>query len=81
MFVLDSVRLWRKYVGALDLFTSHLTSTFLCLGSPLPVWRAMRRHRSQLVWFRYLYMLFSRYVTINTLRRIPLHRLIAKKRC
>ena len=26
---------------------------------------AMRQHRSQLVWFRYLYLIFSRYMYIN----------------
>lgn len=30
-------------------------------------WGAMRQHRSQLVWFRFLYLLFSRYLHINTL--------------
>ncbi|PJF19186.1 hypothetical protein PSACC_01032 [Paramicrosporidium saccamoebae] len=29
-------------------------------------YRAMAMHRSQLVWFRYLYLLFSRYMHINT---------------
>ncbi|KAL7424978.1 N-acetylglucosaminyl-phosphatidylinositol de-N-acetylase [Cryptotrichosporon argae] len=28
-------------------------------------WRAMLRHQSQLVWFRWLYMLFSRLVWVN----------------
>ena len=27
--------------------------------------QAMRRHESQLVWFRYLYVLFSRYMWVN----------------
>ncbi|KAH9269339.1 hypothetical protein BASA83_008564 [Batrachochytrium salamandrivorans] len=31
---------------------------------------AMFEHASQLVWFRYLYLLFSRYMVINTLKRI-----------
>lgn len=29
---------------------------------------AMRKHRSQLVWFRWLYLIFSRYCHVNTLR-------------
>ena len=32
----------------------------------------MGQHRSQLVWFRVLYMLFSRYVFINSLERLRL---------
>jgi N-acetylglucosaminylphosphatidylinositol deacetylase len=30
------------------------------------VYHAMAQHRSQLIWFRYLYMAFSRYVYVNT---------------
>lgn len=29
--------------------------------------RAMSCHRSQLLWFRHLYVLFSRYMRINSL--------------
>lgn len=36
------------------------------------VTRAMKRHKSQMVWFRYLYVAFSRYMVINTLRKINL---------
>jgi len=32
--------------------------------------RAMEAHTSQLVWFRKLYLLFSRYLYINTIREI-----------
>ncbi len=31
---------------------------------------AMRQHRTQLVWYRYLHLLFSRYVYINVLQQI-----------
>lgn len=33
-------------------------------------WRAMRRHKSQLAWFRYLYLLFSSYTFVNELREL-----------
>lgn len=33
---------------------------------------AMCAHQSQMVWFRRLYILFSRYMIINTLREIQL---------
>lgn len=33
------------------------------------VFNAMRKHRTQLVWFRYLFMLFSKYFWINRLQR------------
>ncbi|CAD5208805.1 unnamed protein product [Bursaphelenchus xylophilus] len=80
VFVLESVRLLRKYISILDLLPSHFTSTFLCLSRPSMVWRGMRAHKSQLVWFRYLYLIFSRYVVINTLKRISLHRYCVRKR-
>lgn len=69
----------------LDALISSFHSTFLYVSSPLlyiTAWRAMWAHRSQLVWFRYLYMLFSRYVLINTLKRIhaqPRHPILKKK--
>lgn len=34
--------------------------------------RAMYAHHSQMVWFRRLYILFSRYMVMNTLREIQL---------
>ena len=36
------------------------------------VQRAMWEHRSQMVWFRRLYILFSRYIVINTLREVQI---------
>ncbi|KHN77935.1 N-acetylglucosaminyl-phosphatidylinositol de-N-acetylase [Toxocara canis] len=75
VFVLESVALWRKYALVLDACISAVHSTFLYVSSPpayVNAWRAMLCHSTQLLWFRYLYMLFSRYVCINTLRRIPL---------
>lgn len=70
VFVLDTIPIYRKYIAFCDFFYSHLFSNFMCLSSPRQIWCAMRAHKSQLVWFRYLYLIFSRYVTINTLKRI-----------
>lgn len=75
VFVLESVPIWRKYVLALDVVISACHSTFLYISSfraYISIWRAMFAHSSQLVWFRYLYMIFSRYIVINTLKRIHL---------
>jgi len=38
--------------------------------NPLPVWRAMAAHASQFVWYRRLFILFSRYTYVNTWREI-----------
>ncbi|KAI6225630.1 N-acetylglucosaminylphosphatidylinositol deacetylase [Aphelenchoides besseyi] len=80
IFVLETVSIFRKYVGIFDVHCSYMSPTFMLCAAPWTVWLAMRKHRSQLVWFRYLYMIFSRYVMINTLKRISLHRLMVSKR-
>lgn len=36
----------------------------------LPLQKAMAAHESQYVWFRKLYMIFSRYTFINTLQEV-----------
>lgn len=73
VFVLESVPIWRKYVIPLDAIISSYHSTFLYVSSPsayLTAWKAMMAHPSQLLWYRYLYMAFSRFTLINTLKRI-----------
>lgn len=35
--------------------------------------RAMLEHKSQLVWFRWLYLLFSRLMWVNELKELPDH--------
>ncbi|XP_028157689.1 N-acetylglucosaminyl-phosphatidylinositol de-N-acetylase [Ostrinia nubilalis] len=75
VYTLDSVNIMRKYFGFLDLPLSFVLSSkryFLRWTESRRVVRAMKRHRSQMVWFRYLYVAFSRYMVINTLRRISL---------
>jgi N-acetylglucosaminylphosphatidylinositol deacetylase len=69
-FQLESVPLLRKYLGPLDLPLA------LAAGSPVLVastavldsFRAMAAHASQFVWYRRLFIVFSRYTFINTLR-------------
>ena len=74
---LQSFSIFRKYFTFIELIRFHLnknstnTRTFI-----LPVrkiftpHKAMFEHRSQLVWFRYLYLLFSRYIWINDFKLI-----------
>ncbi|XP_019641148.1 PREDICTED: N-acetylglucosaminyl-phosphatidylinositol de-N-acetylase-like [Branchiostoma belcheri] len=72
VYALESVSLLRKYTSFLDVLPSTLSSasTLFLSGYPavLKAQRAMCAHRSQLVWFRWLYIAFSRYMVINTLR-------------
>ena len=69
MYTLRSVNLLRKYSFLFDLPMSFLLSQVSYIAS-LSDWfviqRAMAAHYSQYVWFRKLYMVFSRYVLINT---------------
>ncbi|ETN81341.1 N-acetylglucosaminyl-phosphatidylinositol de-N-acetylase domain protein [Necator americanus] len=86
IFVLDSVSLFRKYLGIFDAPFSVARSPFHYFARGRDVaaaWRAMHTHRSQFVWFRFLYMIFSRYVYINTFRRIaPVNKIpVAKRKC
>ncbi|XP_061197254.1 N-acetylglucosaminyl-phosphatidylinositol de-N-acetylase-like [Saccostrea echinata] len=72
-FQLQSTSILRKYVSVLDLPLTLLTSKFLAVVSPwglLKGWWAMLNHWSQFVWFRALYIVFSRYMLINTLEEI-----------
>ncbi|CAF3456635.1 unnamed protein product [Rotaria sp. Silwood1] len=69
---LQSLPIYRKYFTFIELFRIYLKrkSTNMKIYV-LPVkdcftpHQAMFEHRSQLVWFRYLYLLFSRYIWIN----------------
>eukprot|EP00891_Asterochloris_glomerata_P001427 jgi/Astpho2/1427/Aster-06277 len=70
---LDTVGLLRKFVGPLDTvsaicqhFLNSSQSTF-CSWQPWLVWQAMAAHHSQFVWYRRLFIVFSRYTFVNTL--------------
>lgn len=87
VYELETVSVFRKYLGVLDLIFTALNYLILrisCrdrgvtyyyyfagvseyLGREL---RAMIAHESQLVWFRWLYISFSRYMFINEYKKI-----------
>ena len=77
---LESVNIFRKYISICDLFCSILhclTAKFMRENKKLVfsgflsdvniTRNAMKRHKSQLIWFRKIYVIFSRYMVINTL--------------
>ncbi|KAK0167337.1 hypothetical protein PV327_004747 [Microctonus hyperodae] len=73
LYALESVNIVRKYVQLLDLPISLLTSSYWYLVTYEQrqiIRAAMSAHKSQYVWFRKLYMLFSRYTFINTLQEV-----------
>ncbi|XP_065588082.1 N-acetylglucosaminyl-phosphatidylinositol de-N-acetylase [Cyrtonyx montezumae] len=71
VLVLESVNLLRKYISILDVPLSCLLPRdalfILTEEETEQARRAMQCHRSQLLWFRRIYMLFSRYMVINSL--------------
>ncbi|KAM4726034.1 N-acetylglucosaminyl-phosphatidylinositol de-N-acetylase [Anableps anableps] len=72
---LETVGLLRKYISFLDLpFSWLLPLQLRCVvGSKgyKQAKAAMLCHRTQLLWFRYLYITFSRYMFANTFQIIP----------
>ncbi|KFU86293.1 N-acetylglucosaminyl-phosphatidylinositol de-N-acetylase, partial [Chaetura pelagica] len=72
VLVLESVNLFRKYISILDVLFSCLLPRdvlfILTEEETERAKRAMRCHRSQLLWFRHIYLLCSRYMVINSLR-------------
>ncbi|XP_069471316.1 N-acetylglucosaminyl-phosphatidylinositol de-N-acetylase isoform X2 [Ambystoma mexicanum] len=69
--ILESVSLFRKYLSILDLPISWLQTDdiifMLTAEEYKQAKRAMMCHQSQLLWFRHVYLLFSRYMWINSL--------------
>ncbi|GAM24540.1 hypothetical protein SAMD00019534_077150, partial [Acytostelium subglobosum LB1] len=73
---LETVNIVRKYIGIGDIAWSYLvggatTSNSYLSWQPFGInYLAMKQHKSQFVWFRHLFVFFSRYSYINTLRNI-----------
>ncbi|KAJ8266328.1 hypothetical protein GJAV_G00129150 [Gymnothorax javanicus] len=71
---LQTVNVMRKYLSILELPISWLFSSDICfligLADYKQAKRAMFCHQSQLLWFRHIYLLLSRYMLINTFKVI-----------
>ncbi|XP_073421457.1 N-acetylglucosaminyl-phosphatidylinositol de-N-acetylase [Dendrobates tinctorius] len=71
VLVLESVSMLRTYVSVLDLpLSCFFHHDVLIISSGRQYQRAkeaMLQHQSQLLWFRHLYLFFSRYMMINSL--------------
>ncbi|PNF27907.1 N-acetylglucosaminyl-phosphatidylinositol de-N-acetylase [Cryptotermes secundus] len=74
-YALESINTLRKYSAMLDIPISYLLSSYwyiISLSDRKILKTAMAAHRSQYVWFRKLYMNFSRYAVINTFKEIEI---------
>ena len=69
-YELESTNIVRKYIGVLDIVFSASSRLCFINFSPGTVYRAMAAHASQFVWYRKLFVVFSRYSSINTLNLI-----------
>ncbi|KAL3856808.1 hypothetical protein ACJMK2_011525 [Sinanodonta woodiana] len=76
VLVLETTSTFRKYLFGMDLPLSYLTADIIMVSSVLNYitgWRAMLKHWTQMEWFRWLYLMFSRYMIVNTLKQITNH--------
>lgn len=68
---LESTNCVRKFLGIFDLIFSYLLSDFMFINiNFMSVMKGMAMHKSQNVWYRVLFVLFSRYTYVNTLTNI-----------
>ena len=72
LYQLDSVNLFRKYSSFLDCFLSSSSNVYniASFRDIVNIQSAMKSHRSQMTWFRKLYVVFSRYMVVNTLHSV-----------
>ncbi|CRK96615.1 CLUMA_CG009884, isoform A [Clunio marinus] len=73
VLILETVNILRKYLSLFDVVISLLLSTnwtILKWSERKIVQAAMHQHKSQMVWFRKLYIIFSRYMLINSLTEL-----------
>lgn len=74
VWYLESVSLWRKYSGLLDIVATLIfqeegdRKLSILFSNPAVAWLGMLHHQSQLEWYRYLFVAFSRYSYINTVQ-------------
>jgi len=72
LYQLESTGICRKYTGVFDMTRSLVQSDTQCFCSLAPWvnYGAMRAHFSQFVWYRRMFVLFSRYTYVNTIKSV-----------
>jgi len=67
VLLLTSVNIIRKFLGLFDIILSLILSKNIAITlNVLHIWKAMAAHSSQFVWYRKLFVIFSRYSYVNT---------------
>jgi N-acetylglucosaminylphosphatidylinositol deacetylase len=79
LFILETVPLWRKYDGYLDILLAERDKINFFLPSPWNAATALMIHHSQFVWYRKLFMAFSRYGYFNSLTWFTAFRINSEK--
>ena len=69
LYLLESTHIFRKYAGIFDVMGSLVQGGSQCFCSLTPWinYAAMQAHFSQFVWYRRLFVVFSRYTYVNNL--------------
>lgn len=70
-FLLSRIRYF-SYYGIIFILYIFYFRYVVTSADRAVIHKAMKQHQSQLVWFRRLYMLFSRYMLINSLQQMEL---------
>ena len=74
VWVLVSANVFRKFIMMADVcatfFLLEPRNTLVAASNPAQMMRAMSMHESQWVWYRKLFVFFSRYSYVNTLKRV-----------
>ena len=63
---LKSVNIVRKYIGLMDAQFMNPMDYQLCTLNPMDTFNSLAMHDSQFVWFRKLFVVFSRYTWWNS---------------
>ena len=74
VWALVSTNIVRKFLMMVDVFATYFLlerrNTLVAASNPIELMQAMSMHKSQWVWYRKLFMLFSRYSYVNTLKQL-----------
>mmetsp|Transcript_43 Transcript_43/g.46 ORF Transcript_43/g.46 Transcript_43/m.46 type:complete len:259 (+) Transcript_43:104-880(+) len=73
MFSLITTGFVRKYIGIFDAPLTMLNQSDYYNWNPFTAYTAMKCHWSQFVWFRKLFIIFSRYAYMNSFEEVPLN--------